>query len=843
MAVAGGVPAGQGWSVRLVPPAVAAWGVAVVLLGCPAVAGAVTCLVALVSLGCLTALRVPVIRRAVPASLRCFLSSGWVRVVPGVLAAVAAVGGGVAARVHAVGTGPVAELARERAAVTVEIVVSDDPRVLPNRRGFSGRERVVVEGDVVWVARTPLTRGVAVRTPVVVFGEGDRWVAVRVGERVRFRGRMGEAEGDVLLAGMVSARGEPVVVGQAGAVHQGAEVFREGLRKAAEVLPPEERGLLPGLVVGDVSLMWEDVRQDFKDAGLSHLLAVSGANLAIIAGVVLAVGRLARVRPAGRAVVAVVAMVGFAVVARPSPSVLRALVMGSVAALALGTGRSRDGVAALSVTVLGLVLFDPALAREYGFALSVFATAGILVLAPRWRDRLARRVPRFVAEAFAVAAGAQVAVTPLLVLMSGELSLVAVPANLLAAPAVPPATVLGFAVAAVAPIDLDAARLLVRPAGYAATWLIQVARHAAALPAATVPWPAGPAGLLLLPVSVVAGWFLLRRPLLRLAACAVAAALIVCVVLVRPVLAPWPPEGWLLVACDIGQGDGLVLNAGDGRAVVVDTGPVPALMDHCLRDLGVREIPLLVLTHPHADHTGGLTGALRHRSVGTILLGPGDLGRDGADLGPGGLGRDGAGLGSGGFGRDGAGVGPGAVGRDGAESSARYWGRGGEVVQDLRSRRVSVRVAAAGTVWRVGVVSVTVVGPVPEAVAAGVGEGAVVNNGSVVLHVRWPYGTALLCGDIENEAQVALLRRGLPPVDLVKVAHHGSGRQDLGFLAATRARAALISVGAPNDYGHPSPRTLARLALLGMRVYRTDRSGDLAVTAEGGRLAVVPRRR
>ncbi|MBB6475087.1 ComEC/Rec2 family competence protein [Sphaerisporangium rubeum] len=786
---------------------------------------------------------------------------------PGVLAAVAAVGGGVAVRVHAVTTGPVAEAARGRASVTVEVVVSDDPRVLPNHRGYSGRERVVVEGDVVWIARTPLTRGVAVKSPVVVFGEGDRWVAVRVGERVRFRGRMGEADGDVLLAGVVSARGEPVVVGQAGAVQRGAEVFREGLRKAVEVLPPEERGLLPGLVVGDVSLMREDVRQDFKDAGLSHLLAVSGANLAIIAGVVLAVGRGARVRPAGRAVVAVVAMVGFAVVARPSPSVLRALVMGSVAALALGTGRSRDGVAALSVTVLGLVLFDPALAREYGFALSVFATAGILVLAPRWRDRLARRVPRLAAEAVAVAAGAQVAVTPLLVLMSGELSLVAVPANLLAAPAVPPATVLGFAVAAVAPIDLDAARLLVHPAGYAATWLIQVARHAASLPAATIPWPAGLAGLLLLPVSVVAGWFLLRRPLSRLAACAVAAALIVCAVLVRPALAPWPPKGWLLVACDIGQGDGLVLSAGEGRAVVVDTGPVPALMDHCLRDLGVREIPLLVLTHPHADHTGGLTGALRHRPVGTILLGPGDLGRDDANLGPGTLGRDGADLGPdtpdrdgvrpapgvlggdgvrpvpGVLGGDGVRLGPGVVGGDGAELSTRYWGRGGEVVRDLWSRRVPVRVAVAGTVWRAGPVSLTVLGPVPEAVAAGVGEGAVVNNGSVVLHVRWPYGTALLCGDMENEAQAALLRHGLAPVDVLKIAHHGSGRQDLGFLAATRARAALISVGEPNDYGHPSPRTLARLALLGMRVYRTDRSGDLAVTAEGGRLAVVTRRR
>ncbi|MEO3809991.1 ComEC/Rec2 family competence protein [Sphaerisporangium sp. B11E5] len=771
-----------------------------------------------------------------------------------VLIGVAAASGGVALPVHAVTTGPVAELVRERAVVTAEVVVSGDPRVLPNHHGSSRRERVVVEGDIVWIApppatahpsessRTPEVGGVRVRAAVVVFGEGDGWAVVRVGERVRVRGRLGGADGGGLLVGVLSARGEPVVVGGAGVVQRGAEVFRDGLRRAAEVLPPEERGLLPGLVVGDVSLMREDVREDFRDAGLSHLLAVSGANLAVIAGFVLAVGRGARVPPVGRAVVAVVAMVGFAVIARLSPSVLRALVMGSVAALALGTGRSKDGLAALSVTVLGLILFDPALAREYGFALSVFATAGILVLAPRLRDRMARRIPRWAAEAVAVAAGAQAAVTPLLVLMSGELSLVAVPANLLAAPAVPPATVLGFAAAALAPIDIEAARLLAHLAGYPAAWLIQVARHAAAIPAATLPWLPGLAGLLLLLALAAAIWLLLRRPALRLAACAVATALIVCAVLVRPVLAPWPPRNWLLVSCDIGQGDALVLNAGDAQAVVVDTGPAPALMDRCLRDLGVRRIPLLILTHPHADHTGGLTGALRHRPIGTILLGPGDLDSDDRSHAPGPASGS-RGPGPSGHGEAGAADGVGGGGFTAAELVGRYWGRSGVVVDDLRSRRIPVRGVAAGTAWRVGQVSLTVIGPVPGVAKAGAGEGASINNGSVVLHVRWPYGTALLCGDIENEAQAALVRHGLPPADVLKVPHHGSARQDHAFLAATRARAALISVGAPNDYGHPSPRTVARLTFLGMRVYRTDRSGDLAVAVTGRQLAVVPRRR
>ncbi|MBX6167828.1 MAG: ComEC/Rec2 family competence protein, partial [Thermobispora bispora] len=134
-------------------------------------------------------------------------------------------------------------------------------------------------------------------------------------------------------------------------------------------------------------------------------------------------------------------------------------------------------------------------------------------------------------------------------------------------------------------------------------------------------------------------------------------------------------------------------------------------------------------------------------------------------------------------------------------------------------------------------------------VRAGPGEEAAVNNASVVLLARWlgtagePLGSALLTGDIETEAQAELLRRGVPAVDVLKVAHHGSYRQDPAFLAATRARVALISVGAENGYGHPAPGTLLRLRLLGMRVYRTDVGGDIAVTASGGRLAVVARGR
>ena len=169
-----------------------------------------------------------------------------------------------------------------------------------------------------------------------------------------------------------------------------AETIRSRLRDAAGGLPPDERGVLPGLVDGDTSLVEPDLADAFEKAGLTHLMAVSGENLSLIVGMVLALGRFAGAGRRAGPLVAGAVILGFVVVARPSPSVLRATVMGAVALVAVVTGRERAGVPVLCAAVLVLVLADPELARSYGFALSALATAGILVLAPPWRSRLDR---------------------------------------------------------------------------------------------------------------------------------------------------------------------------------------------------------------------------------------------------------------------------------------------------------------------------------------------------------------------------------------------------------------------------------------------------------------------
>ncbi|MET9337502.1 ComEC/Rec2 family competence protein [Nonomuraea sp. NPDC003804] len=712
-----------------------------------------------------------------------------------VLGCVAATSAGVAFRVHAVTTGPVAELAAKEATVHADIVLTGDPRVRRAKAAFHG-DSVVVEATIESLD-TPAGR-LAVHSPVVVFGSGGAWRPLLPSQRLRVTGRLGTAEPGELVGAVLLVRGPPVVLSAPSALQTVAGDLRAGLRRATDVLPPDQRGLLPGLVVGDESRMDPNVSADFKDAGLSHLTAVSGANLAIMSGAVVALSRLAGMPLAVRAGLAAIAMLAFAVVARPSPSVLRALLMGLVGAIALGTGRARDGVAALAGTVLLLIMFDPGLAREYGFALSVCATGGILLLAPRWRDRLSVRMPRWVAEAVAVPAAAQAAVTPVLVLMAGQVQLAAVPANLLAGPAVAPATVIGFAAALVAPVSMELARLLVLPAGYAVGWIIAVAEHAARLPLAELPWPGGLAGLLLLGGAAAVAIPLLRRAGTRSIVLVMGTAGLAAVLVAGPVIAPWPPPGWLFVACDVGQGDALAVAAGQGRAVVIDTGPDPTLVDRCLRDLAVREIPLLILTHPHRDHVGGLDGVFRSgRRVGAVIVSPG---------------------------------------RAPVGESAR-------ISRDLSRRRIPEWVAAPGARWRFGPSELNVLGPAPGSLPSGPGEGSVINNESVVLLVRWAAGSMLLSGDVETEAQVQLLRAGLPRADLIKVPHHGSVRQDPRFLAAIGARAALISVGSDNGYGHPSPRTVGLLHRLGMRVHRTDQSGALAVIDQSGRLAVVSKGR
>jgi competence protein ComEC len=405
-------------------------------------------------------------------------------------------------------------------------------------------------------------------------------------------------------------------------------------------------------------------------------------------------------------------------------------------------------------------------------------------------------MPRWLAEAVTVPAAAQLACTPLVAAISGQVSLVAVGANLLVAPAVGPATVLGLAGGLLGLVWDPLGRVCGTFAAWCVAWIVLVARHGAALPAAAVDWGTGATalvGLTLLSVVVaLLAPHLLRRRSTGLACCAV----LVAGALVRLPSPGWPPDGWLMVACDVGQGDALVLNAGAHAAVVVDAGPDPAAVDGCLDRLGISSVPLLVLTHFHADHVDGIEGVRDGRRVGAIettrLEDP-----------------------------------PGGV----------------RLVDEAAGESGLSAVPAAYAATRtVGDVTLQVLWPPADSPTTGPGDGSTANEASVVLLAQVHGVRILLAGDVEPEGQARLaqLLPGLH-VDVLKVPHHGSRYQDLDFLLSLGARLAVVSVGEDNDYGHPAASTLAPLAATGARVLRTDLDGDVVVVQRDGRLGVVTR--
>jgi competence protein ComEC len=710
--------------------------------------------------------------------------------VAGLLLVAAAAGAVAGLRAERVAHNPVAALAADRAVVTVVGTVASDAHTVSGGAGSSAGE------EVVWrlTVHEMTGRGHSLRLSAPVLALDDAYGgAVPLGATVRVDGRLLPADSRDIAA-LLRPTGQPEQVARPSVWWRASGAVRQALRESVAGRPADQRALVPALVDGDDAEVAPGLQESFRDTGLTHLLAVSGTNLTLVVGFLLWLARWCRVRGRWLHLVAAAGIAGFVLIARTEPSVLRAAVMGAIGVVALGSDGRRRALRGLGTAVLVLVLVDPGLSVSAGFALSALATGGILLLGPPWRAALARWLPRWLAEAIAVPAAAQLACTPLVAAISGRVSLVAVAANLLVAPVVGPATVLGLVGGILTMVWPPVGRLCGTLASWCVAWLIAVAEHGAALPTAAVGWGTGPAALLLLTVLTgavaLAGPGLLRHPATGLAA----AAVLVGAVLVRPPVLGWPPDGWVVVACDVGQGDAIVVGAGSGNAVVVDAGPEPRAVERCLDRLGVRRVPLLVLTHFHADHVDGIAGVLAGRKVGTVettrLLDP-----------------------------------PGGV---------------AEVEDVTGEAGLAPAAATYGAATTVGPVTLQVLWPLPDSPTRGPGDGSTANEASVVLLAEVGGLRLLLTGDIEPEGQAELARL-LPGlhVDVLKVPHHGSAHQDEPWLLSLEPTVALVSVGADNDYGHPAESALRPLEQAGVEVFRTDQDGDLAVVADRGVARVV----
>jgi len=337
---------------------------------------------------------------------------------------------------------------------------------------------------------------------VVVFASGSDYATLQAGRPAAFRAVVSRPTRRDLTIAVLSATGRPRL-GEAAPLHRAAHHLRAGFADAARaVLPADRAAVLPALVLGDVSAVPVQTTREFRVAGLTHLTAVSGANVTIVCGAVLVSAVLLGPRVA--VVLAALTLAGFVVVVQPSASVLRAAVMGAITLLAVLTHRRRQALPALAGAVVVLMVGAPELAVDVGFALSVSATAGLVLIAPGWSRRLmARGWPRPLADAVSVAVAAQVVTAPLVAGVSGSVSLVGVAANLVVGPVVPPITLVGTAAAALCPLWPAGAQLLIRFTGPEVWWLTRVAHWAAAMPAAAIPVPSGLTGVGIVGVGAV----------------------------------------------------------------------------------------------------------------------------------------------------------------------------------------------------------------------------------------------------------------------------------------------------------------------------------------------------
>lgn len=712
------------------------------------------------------------------------------------LIALAALGSGVL-RVTQLADSTVARLASEGAIVEVDAELRGAPRVFAATA--TRPEAWVMPATVLAVAG----RGEAwaTRVPVELRASGAEvvaWSTLPPGSVVRVAVRLSVADPDAGLAALARARGRPVLIAGPGPVDAAVERVRAGLRAASADLSPDARALVPALAIGDTSQLPADTVAQFKTTGLTHLTAVSGANLVLLLGFVRAVAIGLGVR--GRRLVAVSAVTVwvFVVLCLAEPSVVRAAAMGLVALAALGSGgRGRQGLRYLCVAVLVLVWWDPWISRSLGFVLSVAASAGLLMWASRWADVLARWAPRWLAEAVAVPLAAQLATQPIVTAISGQVSLVGLLANAVAGPLVGPATVFGFAAAGVSVVWLPLAKALAWVAGWCAQGLCWIAGLGDALPGAAAPVPAGWPVVVLVAVGCVLVARLVPLVLARRWLSLGVAVLLVAALSRTPTPPGWPPPSWTVVSCDVGQGDATLIRAGPGQAVLVDAGPDPTLLRRCLDQLGVSSVPLALMTHLHADHVTGLS-ALAGRGVRTVVT-----------------------------------------------SGLRTPASGAAIVDALVATGVEHVAAEAGSSWTVGEARVEVLAA-DEVVGIGLaeeGESSGENDASLLLRVTAGGLTVLLAGDTEDTGQQRRMAvQDLVDVDVLLVPHHGSSRQWPSFLAATTPEVALISVGAKNDYGHPTAKTLKLVGGLTPNIVRTDQHGSVAVARVDGRLVVTTQR-
>lgn len=675
-------------------------------------------------------------------------------------------------------------------------------------------------GDV-WVnARVVASRGrvpVTLWLPQAMLGqlEGDeclppeRWVP---GTRLRVSGGFRDAEAARSSAYTVNVREIETVEAPEPWHRVIASLRLTIVERSAQV---EGARLVPGFTVGDTTLVTQELDEAMKTTSLTHLIAVSGANCALVVAAAMTVAAYLGVGRRARILLGAAALWGFTLIVGPDPSIQRAALMAGVTLISRFGGRRGVGFASLGCAVLFLLVSDPWQARHPGFTLSVAATAGIMLWSKPLTHWLTHRakLPTALALTLSVTVAAQIACGPLLLLLQPGLALGGIFANMLAAPAAPLGTGLGLLAMLAPPMLPFLGECLTILASIPSAWVAWLAFTIAEIPLTRLFWPGGPQGALLLTVCqtslITSVWLFSKRPRGRWNAHvapplllrrlwwvfgATGIGLFVAVSVTSPVVTRvTTPNNWFVVMCDVGQGDAFLIRnpAAPERVMLIDTGVDPQALSACLDRFTVREITLLVLTHDDADHIGGVSAVLE-RTRAALISRP-------------------------------------VAGDEGPR----------KLEEQLQRNAIPYRVGVEGMGATLGeeepgaALEWHILGPTAEQPITSD------NAASIVMRIEVQGVCLLMLGDT-GAADHAMLRSRHPDLscDVVKVAHHGSKDAEAVLLEQVAATYGLVSSGADNRYGHPSQKSLDDLANARTIALRSDEHGSMALSLQGDRIVV-----
>ena len=586
---------------------------------------------------------------------------------------------------------------------------------------------------------------------------------------------------------IANASSPPVLIDNPGFIESIIGQIRASFLASLDGVSADSKGLVAGLAVGERTLLSEETSENMRRVALTHLVAVSGANCAIVlASVYFGLGLLRAPRRM-RFIAALASLVIYVLVVGFEPSVLRAGFMAATVILAMWLGRGVAPLRALALSMLVLLTFDPWLATDFAFALSVFSTLGILVLAPAIYERLSM-VPKPLAVGLAVSFSAQLYCIPVMLMLQPELPLLGVLANILAEPMVAPVTVLGITAVFLSPFLPAVSSLLSFIASLGTWWIALVANRLGSLPQATLPWPNDFLGLslaVLMALTITLSVLSRRHRMLGLSTTSIlilGSAFGYAENQLRiQQFASQSPE---IVNCDVGQGDALLIRS-QGQTMLIDVGRDAALISKCLQDNEVSRIDLLVLSHYDYDHVGGIEG-LESIEIEKVLVSGFDDTRDAVRM-----------------------------------------------VDDFLAQGSTVVAAGyRGITGDFGSGFWEIVSPTANAAGA-----LNANDASLVMLLTLPNMQVLALGDIGEDIQERILNQGLigrideRKPQILKVSHHGSADQSLALHQNLAPEVSIISVG-ENSYGHPDPRLISQLRSLGSKVLRTDQSGMIGIQSE-----------